>query len=159
MYGDKISKKLMSYINRDISPLLEARLDIDDNGDLTITDFKKIDFDSEYHHSMKLLKVYNANGNYEGMKYELAKLWYLNSLLEDKLYNNKNIFKKDLSNYNKMRSKILNLFNTNLKLVTKQEPDFDFQSYYQTTKFYDNRITVTKSTMNGIVDITKRFLK
>lgn len=159
VYGDKISKKLMSYINRDISPLLEARLDIDDNGDLTITDFKKIDFDSEYHHSMKLLKVYNTNENYEGMKYELAKLWYLNSLLEDKLYNNKNIFKKDLSNYNKMRSKILNLFNTNLKLVTKQEPDFDFQSYYQTTKFYDNRITVTKSTMNGIVDITKRFLK
>lgn len=159
MYTDDVSKKLLSYINRDITPLLEAKININDEGDLTVTDFKKINFDSEYHHSMKLLKVYNTNKNYEGMKYELAKLWYLNSLLEAKLYNSRNIFKKDLSNYNKIRSKILNLFNTNLKLITKVEPDFDFQSYYQTTKFYDNKITITKSTMNGIVDITKRFLK
>ena len=152
LYSDKITNVLESFINIEE----RAKVEISDKGDISIKDFKKINFESEYYHSSKLLKTYVQNGNYDGMKYELAKLWYLNTLLENKLYSSKlKTNTKELNNY---RSKILNLFNRNLKIVTKGEPDFDFTSYYQSTQFYDNNITIKKSTINGVLDIIKRII-
>ena len=152
LYSDNITNVLESFINIEE----RAKVEISDEGDISIKDFKKINFESEYYHSSKLLKTYVQNGNYDGMKYELAKLWYLNTLLENKLYSSKlKTNTKELNNY---RSKILNLFNRNLKIVTKAEPDFDFTSYYQSTQFYDNNITIKKSTINGVLDIIKRII-
>ena len=153
LYSDNITTMLESFINIDE----KAKVEISDDGDILIKDFKKINFESEYYHSSKLLKTYAQNDNYDGMKYELAKLWYLNNLLENKLYGSK-LKISNTKELNKTRSKILNLFNRNLKIVTKAEPEFDFTSYYQTTPFYDNNITIKKSTVNGVLDIIKRII-
>lgn len=124
----------------------------DKEGNLIIKNLRKLDFEQEYQQSHKLLLVYSKNKNYEGMKYELSKLWFLNNVLEQEIYNNESPERK---NKIKLRARILNDFNKYLKEVTSKDTGFNFTEYYNNTPFSDNEIVVSKNTVRGTVQLVK----
>ena len=116
----------------------------------------KLDFEAEYAKSHKLLMSYEKSDNLEGMKYELSKLWFMNTILEKHIYSGK-LSEEDKKLYTKARAKILNDFNKYLDYVNKYEKDFNFEEYYEQTPFSDAVIKVNNSTLKYTIDILKRF--
>lgn len=151
-------KYLKPCIN--LVPIYETKefpVQFDDNGNLLIKSMKKLDFESEYYQSHKLLVEYSKTSNLEGMKYELSKLWFMNVLLEKKLYKEKHE-QEEIDEYNKIRAKILNDFKTYLKEVNTKEKDFNFAEYYNNSPFSDATTKINKSTLKYTAKYVKDLL-
>ena len=137
-----------------IEPIIvEARkfpVEIKNNGDVLLSN-PFPNFDSEYMASHKLLVQYDKAGNIEPMKYELARLYYMNYILERKLYHNH--FIKNKEKNMKTRARVLNDFNKYIKVVLKHQPEFNFAEYYEQSPFYANTIEIKGSTINKIKNI------
>lgn len=156
----KESNILFNYcVNQYLYPVVsEARqipIQFDDDGDMLLNN-PFVNFDNEYSASHKLLLQYEKSKNLEGMKYELARLYYMNYILEKKIYNRKFLKNKD-SNI-KTRARILNDFNKYLKVVLAKESDFNFSKYYEESPFYANTFEVKKGTLNKIKDVISYIL-
>ena len=139
-------------------PVLEVKefpVQFDNDGNLLIKNIKKIDFEKEYANSHRVLKAYDKNKNIEGMKYELAKLQFLNNILENHIYYDKKSDKKD--GYIKARARILNDFNKYLSVVLKLDPLFVFGEYYESTPFSDAVIKIRSSTLKHGIQIIKNL--
>lgn len=138
-------------------PVLEgvAPIQFNSDGDMLIKN-KFIDFDAEYSSSHKLLLQYERTGNLEGMKYELARLYYMNYVLERKLYHNR--FLKDKEKNIKTRARVLNDFKKYINYVLEKEPDFNFAEYYEQSIFYPHTIQVKNSTLLKLKDIINYIL-
>lgn len=155
-----INKASMDFINKTNNIIKEVSsfpIQFDKEGNLLIKNYKKIDFEQEYGKSHKLLTIYEKNNNYEGIKYELSKLWFINSLVESKIYDKStsDIMKKDLIKY---RARVLNDFNKYLNFITSKEPEFNFTEYYNNTPFSDKEIFISKHTITGVKNIIKSIL-
>lgn len=135
----------------------EFPVQFDNDGNLLIKRMKYLDIDHEYFKSHKLLLVYEDTNNIEGMKYELSKLWFLNNLLEKKLYSEKD--ETIRNNYHKSRSRILNDFNKYLKIVTSEENTFIFGDYYNNSPFSDATIKINSSTLHHGGKLLKNMSK
>ena len=149
---DIFKEMIAPYI--DMVPIEEADfpLQFSKDGDLLIYK-KSIDFEKEYNHSHMLLKQYEEANNIDGIKYELAKLWYMNTLLEDKIKNSKGSEKQE---YTKTRTRILNDFNKYLKIVLKEDKKFNFNRYYKNTPYGDDRVRIRNSTLKyGLKNIRR----
>ena len=90
------------------------------------------------------------------MKYELARLYFMNYLLEKRIYSNR--FKKNIDKNIKTRARILNDFNKYIKVVLTKEPDFNFAKYYETSPFYANTIEIKRGTIKGIKSLVNYIL-
>lgn len=165
-YINKMSNKAKPFIEGFATDLLadylypcvtEAKLPIEFNkdGDLLLTN-KFIDFDAEYSSSHKLLLSYAKSNNLEGMKYELARLYYMNYILERRLYHNKSLSNKEKNI--KTRARVLNDFKKYLDFVLDKEPEFNFGEYYEKSIFYPHTIEVKNSTMLKLKDIINYIL-
>ena len=113
-------------------------------------------FGDEIDDSVQLLESYRNQSNIEGMKYEIAKLWYINDCIEKKL-------KKRLSNdqYKELidnRSICLNSFKYNLEYIMKYEKGFNFSDYYNSTPFSDNSVKITSNTIDYTIKTIKGIL-
>lgn len=113
-------------------------------------------FGDEIDDSVQLLESYRNQSNIEGMKYEIAKLWYINDCIEKKL-------KKRLSNdqYKELidnRSVCLNSFKYNLEYIMKSEKGFNFSDYYNSTPFSDNSVKITSNTIDYTIKMIKGIL-
>ena len=113
-------------------------------------------FGDEIDDSIQLLESYRNQSNIEGMKYEIAKLWYINDCIEKKL-------KKRLSNdqYKELidnRSVCLNSFKYNLEYIMKYEKGFNFSDYYNSTPFSDNSVKITSNTIDYTIKTIKGIL-
>lgn len=171
------SKKIISYINKmrkKVTPvneglsniytdfihptIMEAKLPIQFNkdGDVLITN-PFVDFDREYSASHKLLLHYVKVNNIEAIKYELARLYYMNYILERNLYHNKSLSNKEKNI--KTRARVLNDFNKYIKFVLDKESDFNFSEYYEKSIFYPHTIEVKKHTILKLADIIKHIIK
>lgn len=136
--------------------LLEVKefpIQFSNEGDLLISNIGKIKYEDEYQKSHKLLLVYGKNSNVEGIKYELSKLWFINNLLEKDIYLN-----KDVINNSKCRSRVLNDFNTYLKLILKIEPEFNFTKYYNDTPFSNATMKIRSSTLKYSLEYLKKII-
>lgn len=140
-------------INIAAIPVYESKafpVQFDKDGNLLIKNRKKLDYGSEFSKSHKLLMQYHDSKNYDGMKYELAKLWFMNNTIEDKVHNKKdkstNSSESTIELINH-RAHILGDFNKYLKEVLKAEKDFNFTSYYEETPFSDAFIRFNSSTL------------
>ena len=138
-----------------ISEAKNFPVQFDNNGNLLIAKNLNVNFEKEYSDSHKLLLVYDETKNYEAMKYELAKLWYLNSVIERKAFNRNG---KDKALY-KVRARILNDFNKYLKIVSSNTKDFNFTKYYESTPFNDATIKIHGSTIKYTAKYLKGLLK
>lgn len=156
----KESNVLFNYcVNQYLYPAVsEARqipIQFKDNGDMLLNN-PFVNFDNEYSASHKLLLQYEKSNNLEGMKYELARLYYMNYILEKKIHNRK--FSKNKDSNIKTRARILNDFNKYLKIVLDKESDFNFSMYYEESPFYANTFEVKRGTLNKIKDMISCIL-
>lgn len=145
IYKDKI--QLDESMIEELLPkalIFERKLPVKFNvdGDLTISMYKSLE--EEYQDAHKLLTSYSSE-NIDGIKHELARLFYINSVLEKKIKN----MKYDDENYKKsvdLRARVLNDFKKYFKVIAKSEPQFDFSSYFESTEY--SGLTIDKQTLN-----------
>ena len=135
--------------------IIEARsipIEVSHNGDVLLSN-PFPNFDEEYYASHKLLMQYEKSGNIEAMKYELCRLFYMNYILESRLYHNKILSNKEKNI--KTRARILNDFNKYLKYVLSKDKSFNFAEYYESSPFYAHTYKITKPTVLAVGDLTK----
>ncbi len=126
-----------------------------DDGDLLIKNYRKMDYNKEYQHSHNLLKTYDKSDSIEGIKYELARLWFVYTVIEADIYENNKITPEKRKEYNKIKAWIMNDFTKYSKVVMKLDPTFNFSEYYTTTPFSDVYIKIHGSTLRFLTNLIK----
>ena len=116
-----------------------------------------VDYEAEYSKSHKILMAAEESKSYETMKYELAKLWMLNIILEKKLHGNR-VSEKNRNEWNNARARVLNDFKKYIDIVMKNEPSFNFSRYYEESPFNTNAIKISKNTIRYTAATLKRLL-
>lgn len=147
-------KESVSYFN-------EAKkfpVEFDDDGNLTIYKCRmgNISYGDEIDDSVQLLESYRNTSNAEGIKYELARLWFIISDIEKKM--TKRIDSKTYDGYVRNRATAMNVFKTNLEYLMKIDNTFNFAEYYNTTPFSDNSIKITNNTLKYSFKALKNFI-
>lgn len=153
---EELYKKIVEpYIGMEV--INEApKMEINDNGDLIIYQ-KDIDYEKEYQKSHILLEQYNESNNINGMKWELAKLWYMNNRIEEDIKKAKK--ESDRKNLIDTRSRIMNDFHKYMKVVLKSDKNFNFDKYYKSTPYADyDKIKIKKSSLQYTIDNVRRFI-
>lgn len=118
---------------------------------------KPIDLEQEYQEAHRLLMSYNEN-NIEGIKHQLARLFYINSIIEKKIRK----MKKGDEEYKTLidlRARVINDFTTYMEVVQKVDSNFDFESYLKNSEYYNKTVMVDKHTMRYSGKIIKDMLK
>lgn len=162
---DKLSRQdTAEYILNQLSKsvVTEAKqfpVQFDNDGNLLIKNYKKMDFNKEYQHSHELLKAYDKAKSYEGMKYELARLWFVNTVITAEIYENKQLAPDDKKEYMKIRAWIMNDFTKYNKIYSATDKGFNFSEYYNTTPFSDVYIQINSSTLKFLANLLKVFKK
>lgn len=133
-------------------------IEFDKEGNLIIYKAKigSLDFAEEINDSVKLLDVYRNTNNIEGMKYELAKLWFINDQIEKRL--KKRLNNEDYKTMIDTRAICLNTFKYNLEYVLKTEKGFNFSDYYNSTPFSDNSVKITANTIKYTTALIKSMI-
>lgn len=164
-----ISKTILDKVlfeNLTIEPYFEAKsfpVEFDNDGNLLIKNLKKIDYESEYAKSHKLLKEYRSAKNTKGMKYELSKLWMMLCMIEDTLHSKKfdNLPSIAIQSSAEVRAKakITNDFNFYMKELMRIEPGFNFTEYYDSTPFSSAYMKISSGTLKFFGGLIKNFIK
>lgn len=166
-YDYKKVEKIVNKLQKSAKPIVELCMPIqeaksfpvqfDRDGNLLIKNYRnnKLDINEEYWKSHKLLLNYekNVEANKESIKYELAKLWFLNIILESKIYRNKD--EDDINDYQVIRARVLNDFNKYIKMI----PGFNFTEYYNDSPFSDATIKIDKHTLKYSIKYLRDILK
>ena len=120
--------------------------EFDNKGNLFVKNFlKNKNYQATYMESHRLLMEYDRAKNIEAMKYELAKMYYLNlKITEDLTKQDRTKKDKELV---KIRARVLNDFHRYLKVVLKNDRQFNFSNYYQRSEFCDDSFVITAPTL------------
>ena len=120
--------------------------EFDNKGNLFVKNFlKNKNYQAIYMESHRLLIEYDRAKNIEAMKYELAKMYYLNlKITEDLTKQDRTKKDKELV---KIRARVLNDFHKYLKVVLKNDRQFNFSNYYQRSEFCDDSFVITAPTL------------
>lgn len=143
------------YLYATISEARQIPIQVTNDGDVLLTN-PLIDFKTEYYTIHKILLQYEKVKNIDGIKYELARLYYMNYILEKRIYNRKYILKKEENI--KIRAKILNDFNKYMKFVLKYDPSFNFSAYYEDSPFYVHTVEIKSGTITKLKDLFSSIL-
>lgn len=146
--------------SRLLMPCLEAReipIKITDHGDLIIRNLAPLDFEAAYAKSHKLLMEYVKAENIEGMKKELAYMWYLNLVLEKRIHT-PTVKEAKRKEFEKARAKVLNDFKTYIKVVQKYDKDFDFRTYFEESDYSDAAYKISGPTIKAAFDLIKKLI-
>ena len=156
--GDGISKAIFKEQTSILNEVKQFPIEFDKDGNLVIYKARtgSLSYGDEIDDSVQLLETYRNQSNIEGIKYELAKLWYINDCIEKNL-------KKRLKNeqYKELidtRAVCLNVFKLNLDFVMKAEKGFNFSDYYNSTPFSDSSIKITSNTLKYTMKAIKGLL-
>lgn len=125
-------------------------------GDVYI-DTKK-DLEAEYQEAHKLLTVYDES-NLQGIKHELARLFYVISIIDrrvGKIDDRSSVEYKDLI---KLKARAMNDFTKYMKIVNKEEKNFDFQEYLKHTEYYDKTMIIGNDTLKYSGSFIKKAIK
>ena len=149
------------YHRRMTSRLLQEKsigFEFDARGNLFVKNFlKNKSYQSIYMESHRLLMEYDRAKNIEGMKYELAKMYYLNlKISEDLIKQDRTKKDKELV---KIRARVLNDFHKYLKVVLKNDKQFNFSNYYQRSEFCDDSFVITAPTLKHAGKYAKIAMK
>lgn len=143
-------KYFKTHIGESASLLNEVKqfpIEFDKEGNLIIYKCRtgSVSYGDEIADSVKLLESYRNANNIEGIKYELAKLWFINDSIEKKL--KKRLTNDEYKELINQRAICLNVFKLNLEYVMQAEKGFNFSDYYNSTPFSDNSIKITANTI------------
>lgn len=99
----------------------------------------------EYQESHRLLNTYSEK-NIEGIKHQLARLFYINSIIEKRIKK----MKKDDDEYKELidlRARVINDFKKYMEIVQNSEENFDFEQYMKNSEYYNKTVMIDKHTM------------
>lgn len=132
--------------------------EFDNKGNLFVKNFlKNKNYQATYMESHRLLMEYDRAKNIEAMKYELAKMYYLNlKITEDLTKQDRTKKDKELV---KIRARVLNDFHKYLKVVLKNDRQFNFSNYYQRSEFCDDSFVITAPTLKHAGKYAKIAMK
>ena len=159
-YDDPLHESVYKYLH--IVPVTEVTtlpIDFDKDGSLLIRRNVKADFAEEYSKTHKLLIQYSKAKGYEAMKYYVAKLWYMNILLEKIIHSPQKIDKETLSKHYKTRAHILSDFKKYMGEILENEPNFDFNTYYKQTPFDKSTLKISSGIIDKVTGVLKALLK
>lgn len=125
-------------------------------GDIYI-DAKK-DLEAEYQEAHKLLTVYDES-NLQGIKHELARLFYVISIIDrrvGKINDRSSVEYKDLI---KLKARAMNDFTKYMKIVNKEEKNFDFHEYLKHTEYYDKTMIIGNDTLKYSGNFIKKAIR
>lgn len=158
----EVDRKLKRLHRKGVVEYIKEAKDLpvyfDDSGNLLIKNMRKLDVNEEFFKSHKLLILYAKNNNYEGIKYELSKLWFILHIIEKKMYSGAPLSDEDRKYYNDARARIRNDIDKYLDIVYKHEPDFNFNDYYEDSPFSDAAYKVRPSTIKFTIKSIKNIL-
>lgn len=157
----KISKKERFHESVSIfNEMKKFPVEFDKEGNLIIYKCStgNIDFDEEIDSSVTLLETYRNTNNEEGMKYELAKMWYIIAELEKRM-KKRNVPVDEYNKFVRQRSVAMNVFKTNFKHMSSLDKNFNFAAYYNSTPFSDNGVKITNSTLRYGLAAMKRIVR
>lgn len=129
-----------SVVDRFLEYLKSFKLKFDKNGNIIIRRREYDQLDTHFRQSLKLIKAAEKAGNLDTVKYELCKIYYMISLIDRHYLGRKSNDKsekvrKDMIN---LRAVMINVMHQHLKYVSTMDPQFNFQSYYASTKYGDD---------------------
>lgn len=124
------------------------------NGDIIITRREYDQLDVHFRNSLKMIKAHEKAGNVDGVKDELCKIYYMIELinkyyLRDDVKNMRSNAKDVRKDMLDLRSVMLNVFQQHLKYVTTREPRFNFNTYYENSK-YGKKITIPQKVITSV---------
>jgi hypothetical protein len=141
-----------------VEPIFESKefpVEMTKDGDLLIKKKRNLNYKEEHSKSKQLFKTYKKNGNIEAMEYEADKLWYMNILIMKEIESAKD----NRDELVEMRSKILNEFTLYVNECTKLDPEYNFETHFQSSPFSDASIKITGTTLKGGFNLLKGILK
>lgn len=151
----KSLKEAVSILNE----MKKFPVEFDKDGNLIIYKCStgNVDFDEEIDNSVTLLETYRNTNNEDGMKYELAKMWYIIAELEKRM-KKRNVPVEDYNKLVRQRSVAMNVFKTNFKHMSSLDKNFNFAAYYNSTPFSNNGVKITNSTLRYGLEVIKRII-
>lgn len=164
-YDDNVVKSRISKLYKKGNVIKESTMlyevkslgvQFNDEGDLVLKNPKSINFKAEHARSKKLYPIYKKNNNLNGMEYEACKLWYMNLILLKKIEVTRD--KKKKEELYDIRAKILNEFTLYVNEITRVEPAFNFEQYYQATPFGEETIKINGSTIKYSMEYLKMLI-
>ena len=96
--------------------------------------------------------------NEEGIKHELARLFYINSIIEKKLKKKKQQ-DPEYKELTDLRARVINDFTKYFKIIKTNDKEFDFNKYIKNSEYYNKTITVDNSTLKFTGNYIKAILK
>lgn len=141
--------------NEDINKVISEAFagNISEDGDIKITISPKNSYMDSYSSNHKLLVANYKNRNFEAMKKNIAYVFALISIIE-----RSELYKKRDPDVMKARAFAINDFKTYLKLIQKEQPDFDFVEYYNASDYDKTIVNIPKSTIIGIKKLMRTIL-
>lgn len=133
MMDETALENFMSYMK-------SFKVRFDNNGNIIVTRREYDQLDAHFKQSMKMIKTFEEAGNVEGVKDELCKIHYMIQLVNEYYLkpNSRNLregskdVRKDMMD---LRSVMMNVFKQHLTWVTIQEPNWNFNTYYDGSKY------------------------
>lgn len=133
MMDETALEDFMSYMK-------SFKVRFDNNGNIIVTRREYDQLDAHFKQSMKMIKTFEEAGNVEGVKDELCKIHYMIQLVNEYYLkpNSRNLregskdVRKDMMD---LRSVMMNVFKQHLTWVTIQEPNWNFNTYYDGSKY------------------------
>lgn len=133
MMDEAALEDFMSYMK-------SFKVRFDNNGNIIVTRREYDQLDAHFKQSIKMIKAFEEAGNVEGVKDELCKIHYMIQLVNEYYLkpNSRNLregskdVRKDMMD---LRSVMMNVFKQHLTWVTIQEPNWNFNTYYDGSKY------------------------
>ena len=151
------------YINESINEAAinmkqKIELKMDNDGNILIQKQENADLMNIYQRSKELLKEYYKVKNYNGIKYELCKLYMMIIIIDNKILYRKGIMKKFISKSkieygNKCKMFAMNSFKHYLRKILEIEKDFNFQEYFNQTQFGIAVYKIDPNIISGLLKI------
>ena len=158
--------KDMIFVSTEAVVYCEAKefpIQFDKEGNMLLKNIKSIDYEEEYRKSHSLLKEYYKSENTSGMKYELAKLWMILCIIENKVHSKKfnamPVEEQINSKEYKAKSKITNDFKHYMKKLLEIEPEFNFSEYFESSPFSNATIKLRSTTIETVAKFFKSFIR
>ena len=127
------------------------KLKFDSDGNIIIRRREYDQLDMHYRNSLRLIKSAEKAGDLTTVKDELCKLHYMINLITVQYLNRKASPKSDKirKEMTDLRAVMTNVFGQHLKYVMDRDPQFNFNAYYNTTK-YSQDIVVNQAAISAI---------
>ena len=148
-----------SVVDQFFDYLKSFHVRLDKDGNVILTRRVYTELDHHFRQTQKMLKMEKKSGDIEGMKTNLAKLYYMIGLIDEQYLKNRtvsrsNTVRKDMVD---LRSVMMNAFQQYLKYLEELDPSFNFQSYYDSS-IYGKETKIPLSAVTAIGKSLKTLL-